>query len=161
ICDLGAADGRLCRGLRSALARDLLADDAGLPHHLSDAASHLDSSLHTGVHAGAGAAQRLVALGNRTGDCAAAPACQGRSTWRFGRRSGGSTGKPATGDRGSRTGAGGAGLAMATAGDRSRLFTIGLAASWSLVVALPLVASVWLGRAANGVPLFGVVLWIA
>lgn len=46
-------------------------------------------------------------------------------------------------------------------GDRSRIFTIALGASWCLVVALPLLISGAIGRAGSGVPLLGVVVWIA
>ncbi len=55
-----------------------------------------------------------------------------------------------------------AGVRKATVvGDRSRIFTIALGASWCLVVALPLLISGAIGRAGNGVPLLGVVVWIA
>jgi tetratricopeptide (TPR) repeat protein len=44
-------------------------------------------------------------------------------------------------------------------GDRSRFFTIGLATSWFLVVALPIIISVRTGQPWAGLPLLGVVLW--
>jgi tetratricopeptide (TPR) repeat protein len=45
-------------------------------------------------------------------------------------------------------------------GDRSQLFTLGLAASWVLCVALPLTISVLLERSARGLPLLGVAVWV-
>lgn len=50
---------------------------------------------------------------------------------------------------------------MNRVGDNSRLFMLGLGASWAVVVALPLLASLATGRVGHGVPLLGVVLWIA
>jgi hypothetical protein len=44
-------------------------------------------------------------------------------------------------------------------GDRSRLYVIGLAASWVVCVALPLGLSTLLGRFAFGLPLLGVGIW--
>ncbi|HKT36763.1 MAG TPA: hypothetical protein VJR48_00215 [Ktedonobacterales bacterium] len=46
-------------------------------------------------------------------------------------------------------------------GDRSRIFTIGLAISWVLVVALPIIISVRLEQSWYGLPLVGVVVWFA
>ena len=46
-------------------------------------------------------------------------------------------------------------------GDRSRVFTIGLASSWLLIVALPIIISVRSGQALAGLPLLGVVIWFA
>jgi hypothetical protein len=46
-------------------------------------------------------------------------------------------------------------------GDRSRIFTIGLAISWLLVVALPIIISVRLTLSWYGLPLLGVVIWYA
>jgi hypothetical protein len=46
-------------------------------------------------------------------------------------------------------------------GDRSRIFTIGLAISWILVVALPIIISVRLDQSWYGLPLLGVVVWFA
>lgn len=46
-------------------------------------------------------------------------------------------------------------------GDRSRIFTIGLAVSWLLIVALPIIISVRAGQALIGLPLLGVVIWFA
>jgi tetratricopeptide (TPR) repeat protein len=46
-------------------------------------------------------------------------------------------------------------------GDRSRIFTIGLAISWLLVVALPIIISVRLEQSLYGLPLVGVVVWFA
>lgn len=46
-------------------------------------------------------------------------------------------------------------------GDRSRIFTIGLATSWILVVALPIIISVRLDQSWYGLPLLGVVVWFA
>ena len=46
-------------------------------------------------------------------------------------------------------------------GDRSRIFTIGLAISWLLIVALPIIISVRSGQALIGLPLLGVVIWFA
>lgn len=46
-------------------------------------------------------------------------------------------------------------------GDRSRIFTIGLATSWLLVVALPIIISVRAGQALIGLPLLGVIIWFA
>lgn len=48
-----------------------------------------------------------------------------------------------------------------TMGDRSRVFTVGLAISWLLVVALPTVISVRISQPLGGLPLFGVILWFA
>ena len=48
---------------------------------------------------------------------------------------------------------------MHMTGDRSRLYTVALAASWIVCVALPLAASEWLRRPFSGLPLFGVLLW--
>ena len=44
-------------------------------------------------------------------------------------------------------------------GDRSRLFSIGLAITWLVIVALPMVLSIAKGQAALALPLLGVVLW--
>ena len=44
-------------------------------------------------------------------------------------------------------------------GDHSRNFTIGLALSWLLVVALPIIISVRLSQPLYGLPLLGVVVW--
>ncbi|MGE5334959.1 MAG: hypothetical protein ACM3N4_09700 [Nitrososphaerota archaeon] len=44
-------------------------------------------------------------------------------------------------------------------GDRSRIFTIGLAISWLLIVALPIVISVHANQSLMGLPLLGVVIW--
>ena len=44
-------------------------------------------------------------------------------------------------------------------GDRSRIFTIGLAISWLLIVALPIVISVRANQSLMGLPLLGVVIW--
>lgn len=44
-------------------------------------------------------------------------------------------------------------------GDRSRLFTLALGASWAVCVGLPLVVSVWLRRPFGGAPLAGVLIW--
>lgn len=44
-------------------------------------------------------------------------------------------------------------------GDRSRIFTVGLAISWFLVVALPIIISVRLSQPVDGLPLLGVMVW--
>ena len=44
-------------------------------------------------------------------------------------------------------------------GDRSRIFTIGLATSWLLIVALPIIISIRAGQALIGLPLLGVIIW--
>src|SRR5436305_549624 len=44
-------------------------------------------------------------------------------------------------------------------GDRSRIFTIGLIASWLALVAAPIIVSVALNQPAAGLPLLGVVVW--
>lgn len=44
-------------------------------------------------------------------------------------------------------------------GDRSRLFSIGLAAAWLLIVALPILLSISKGQSAFALPLLGVVVW--
>jgi tetratricopeptide (TPR) repeat protein len=44
-------------------------------------------------------------------------------------------------------------------GDRSRIFTIGLVATWLALVAAPILISVALNRSAAGLPLLGVVAW--
>lgn len=44
-------------------------------------------------------------------------------------------------------------------GDRSRVFTGGLAISWLLVVALPIIISVRTAQPFGGLPLLGVILW--
>ena len=46
-------------------------------------------------------------------------------------------------------------------GDRSRVFSIGLAISWFLIVALPIIISVRAGQALMGLPLLGVIVWFA
>lgn len=46
-------------------------------------------------------------------------------------------------------------------GDRSRIFTVGLAISWILIVALPIIISVRAAQPLGGLPLLGVVLWYA
>ncbi len=46
-------------------------------------------------------------------------------------------------------------------GDRSRIFTFGLAISWLLIVALPIIISVRLTQSWYGLPLLGVVVWFA
>jgi tetratricopeptide (TPR) repeat protein len=48
---------------------------------------------------------------------------------------------------------------MRVVGDRSRLFSVALVASWLLIVTLPLVASIALGDPLQGLPLLGVLLW--
>jgi tetratricopeptide (TPR) repeat protein len=44
-------------------------------------------------------------------------------------------------------------------GDRSRIFTLGLAISWFLIVALPIIISVRTTQSWEGLPLLGVVVW--
>ncbi len=44
-------------------------------------------------------------------------------------------------------------------GDRSRLFSIGLAATWLITVALPILLSIAKGQSAFALPLLGVVIW--
>src|SRR5262249_1570257 len=44
-------------------------------------------------------------------------------------------------------------------GDRSRLFSVGLVATWLVIVALPLTLSVATGQSAFALPLLGVVAW--
>jgi tetratricopeptide (TPR) repeat protein len=44
-------------------------------------------------------------------------------------------------------------------GDRSRLFSIGLAATWLVIVALPIALSIAKGQSAFALPLLGVVVW--
>lgn len=46
-------------------------------------------------------------------------------------------------------------------GDSSRSFTVGLAISWFLVVALPIIISVHTSQALGGLPLLGVIIWFA
>jgi len=48
---------------------------------------------------------------------------------------------------------------MRPAGDRRRLFSVGLAASWLLLVAAPIALSVAFGRPLEGLPLAGVLAW--
>jgi tetratricopeptide (TPR) repeat protein len=44
-------------------------------------------------------------------------------------------------------------------GDRSRIFTVGLAISWFVVVALPIIISIRQSQPLDGLPLLGVVIW--
>jgi tetratricopeptide (TPR) repeat protein len=44
-------------------------------------------------------------------------------------------------------------------GDRSRMFAVGLAISWFLIVALPIIVSVRTTQSWEGLPLLGVVVW--
>lgn len=46
-------------------------------------------------------------------------------------------------------------------GDSSRIFTVGLAISWFVVVALPIIISIRLSQPLEGLPLLGVVIWFA
>src|SRR5262245_20527737 len=48
---------------------------------------------------------------------------------------------------------------MRLVGDSSRLFAVALAASWLLLVTLPLVLSIAVGQPAQGLPLVGVLVW--
>ena len=50
-------------------------------------------------------------------------------------------------------------FALSPTGDRSQLFTLALAGSWMLCVALPLAVSVWMDRSWHGLPLLGVAVW--
>lgn len=46
-------------------------------------------------------------------------------------------------------------------GDRSRIFAVGLAITWFVIVALPIIISVRASQPLNGIPLLGVVVWFA
>jgi tetratricopeptide (TPR) repeat protein len=52
-------------------------------------------------------------------------------------------------------------LKVQLVGDHSRYFTLALAASWMLIVAVPLIVSVWQDSSWHGIPLLGVAIWFA